>query len=170
MARRHARPPHLVTIFPMVASTSLYHNWITQRRLASLVQFRVGGGPAGVANHANTGIHTMKNGPESQRYETVLPHLPLIDMPQLLGRHPQFYTDWIHHPYYDAYWKAINAEEVFDHIEIPVHTHGGWFDIFTAGTQNGYIGVSQHGGTKTARRLEPHDDRPMGARCFTKDR
>ncbi len=148
-----ARPPHLVTIFPMVASTSLYHNWITLNG-AWRLSFNFGWGADRQESRImqNTGIHTMKNGPESQRYETVLPHLPLIDMPQLLGRHPQFYTDWIHHPDYDAYWKAINAEEVFDHIEIPVHTHGGWFDIFTAGTQNGYIGVSQHGKTQTARR------------------
>ena len=24
-----ASPPHLVTVFPLVASTSLYHDWIT---------------------------------------------------------------------------------------------------------------------------------------------
>jgi predicted acyl esterase len=43
----------------------------------------------------------------------------------MLGRNPQFYRDWIAHPDYDAYWKALNAEEVFEKIGIPVHTLGG---------------------------------------------
>ena len=73
----------------------------------------------------NTGIHTMKDGPQSQRYDKALPYLPLIGMQELLGRHTQFYADWIKHPDYDAYWKALNVEEVFEQIGIPVHTHGG---------------------------------------------
>jgi putative CocE/NonD family hydrolase len=94
----------------------------------------------------------MKDGPESQRYDNVLSHLPLIGMQELLGRHAQFYTDWIRHPDYDDYWKKLNVEEVFEDIAIPVHTHGGWFDIFAQGTQNGYIGVSHRGKTEIARK------------------
>ena len=41
---------------------------------------------------------------------------------------------------------------MFDQISIPVHTIGGWFDIFTQGTQNGYIGMSKHGQDREARR------------------
>ncbi len=148
-----ANPPHLVTIFPMVATTSPYHNWVTLNG-AWRLSFNFGWGADRQESRImqNTGIHTMDNGPASQRYDTVLPHLPLIDMQQLLGRHAQFYTDWIRHPDYDDYWKVLNAEEVFDRIGIPVHTHGGWFDIFTAGTQNGYTGISQRGKSATARK------------------
>ena len=148
-----ANPPHLVTIFPMVASTSLYHNWVTLDG-AWRLSFNFGWGADRQESRImqNTGVHTMKDGPESQRYDAVLPHLPLIDMQELLGRHAEFYRDWIRHPDYDDYWKALNAEEVFEKIGIPVHTHGGWFDIFTEGTQNGYIGMSRRGKTETARR------------------
>lgn len=147
-----AKPPHLVTIFPMVASTSLYHNWVTLNG-AWRLSFNFGWGAVRQESRImqNTGMHTMKDGPASQRYDHVLSHLPLAGMQDLLGRHAQFYTDWIHHPDYDDYWKAINVEEVFERIGIPVHTHGGWFDIFTQGTQNGYTGVSRHGGTPVAR-------------------
>ena len=147
-----AKPPHLVTIFPMVASTSLYHNWVTLNG-AWRLSFNFGWGAVRQESRImqNTGIHTMKNGPESQRYDHVLSHLPLANMQELLGRHAQFYIDWIHHPDYDDYWKTINAEEVFETIGIPVHTHGGWFDIFTQGTQNGYTGVNRHGKTPLAR-------------------
>src|SRR5437870_5075594 len=148
-----AKPPHLVTIFPLVASTSLYHNWVTLNG-AWRLSFNFGWGADRQESRImqNTGIHTMRNGPESQRYENVLWHLPLIGMQELLGRHAQFYTDWIRHPDYDDYWKKLNVEEVFEEIAIPVHTHGGWFDIFTQGTQNGYIGISHRGKTEVARK------------------
>jgi putative CocE/NonD family hydrolase len=148
-----SHPPHLVTIFPIVASTSLYHNWVTLNG-AWRLSFNFGWGADRQESRImqNTGIHAMKNGPPAQRYDSVLSHLPLITMPELLGRHAQFYSDWIHHPDYDDYWKALNVEEVFDQIDIPVHTHGGWFDIFTEGTQGGYIGVSHHGKTPQVRR------------------
>jgi uncharacterized protein len=148
-----AKPPHLVTIVPMVASTSLYHNWVTLNG-AWRLSFNFGWGAVRQESRItqNTCIHGMKDGPESQRYDKVLSFLPLVGMQELLGRHAQFYTDWIRHPDYDDYWKKLNVEEVFEDIAIPVHTHGGWFDIFTQGTQNGYIGVSHRGKTEMARK------------------
>ena len=41
---------------------------------------------------------------------------------------------------------------MFEDIGIPVLTHGGWFDIFTQGTQHGYIGMSKRGKNETARK------------------
>ena len=116
-----AKPPHLVTILPMVASTSLYHNWVTLNG-AWRLSFNFGWGADRQESRVmqNTGIRTMKDGPESQRYDKVLLFLPLIGMQELLGRHAQFYTDWIRHPDYDDYWKKLNVEEVFEDIGIPV--------------------------------------------------
>ena len=51
-----AAPPHLVAIFPRVASTSIYHDWITVNggwRLA--FNFGWGPVPAGVPDHAEHG-------------------------------------------------------------------------------------------------------------------
>jgi putative CocE/NonD family hydrolase len=137
----------------MVASTSLYHNWVTLNGAWRLA-FNFGWGADRQESRIMqiTAIHTMKNGPESQRYDKVMQHLPLIGMQELLGRHSGFYTDWIKHPDYDSYWKALNVEEVFEQIGIPVHTHGGWFDIFTQGTQHGYSGISNRGKTEAARK------------------
>ena len=148
-----AAPPHLVTIVPMVASTSLYHNWVTLNG-AWRLSFNFGWGADRQESRImqNMGIRGMKDGPESQRYDKVLLFLPLIGMQELLGRHAQFYTDWIRHPDYDDYWKKLNVEEVFESIGIPVFTHGGWFDIFTQGTQHGYTGMSRRGKTEIARR------------------
>jgi uncharacterized protein len=148
-----AAPPSLVTIFPMVSSTSLYHDWITLNGGWRL-SFNFGWGAVRSESRImqNPGPHTLA-GVRAIHYDQVQFHLPLKTMQELVGRHARFYDDWLAHPDYDAYWKPLNAEELFDKITIPVHTLGGWFDIFSQGTLRGYVGMSHHGGSDEARRL-----------------
>ncbi len=147
-----ADPPSLVTIGPLVASTSLYHDWITLNGGWRL-SFNFGWGAVRQESRImqNVGPHTLEDGPEGISYDKVLWHFPLNSMQQLVGRNAQFYKDWIAHPDYDDYWKKINAEEVFETIGVPVHTVGGWFDIFSQGTLRGYSGMSRQGKTAVAR-------------------
>ena len=147
-----AKPPHLVTIFPRVASTSIYHDWITVNggwRLA----FNFGWGPVRQESRImqNPGPHAMPGGPDAISYDEVVWHLPLSEMQGLVGRDAQFYRDWLAHPDYDDYWRSLSVEEHFDQIGIPVHTMGGLFDIFAQGTLRGYAGVSAEGATAEAR-------------------
>ncbi len=147
-----ARPPHLVTIFPRVASTSIYHDWITVNggwRLA----FNFGWGPVRQESRImqNPGPHTVAVGPGGIGYDKVVWHLPLDAMQELVGRDAQFYRDWLAHPDYDDYWRNLNVEEHFETINVPVHTMGGLFDIFEQGTLRGYAGVSKKGATEEAR-------------------
>ena len=147
-----AKPPHLVTIFPRVASTSIYHDWITVNggwRLA----FNFGWGPVRQESRImqNPGPHSMAGGPDAISYDEVVWHLPLNEMQGLVGRDAQFYRDWLAHPDYDDYWRSLNVEEHFDQIGVPVHTMGGFFDIFAQGTLRGYAGVSAEGATAEAR-------------------
>ena len=148
-----AAPPHLVAIFPRVASTSIYHDWITVNggwRLA----FNFGWGPVRQESRImqNTGPHTVEGGPPSIAYDRVVWHLPLNEMQALVGRNAQFYKDWMAHPDYDDYWRSLNVEERFARVRVPVHVMGGFFDIFAQGTLRGYSGMSTRGGTETARR------------------
>ncbi|MDX1981847.1 MAG: CocE/NonD family hydrolase [Bryobacteraceae bacterium] len=147
-----ANPPHLVCIVPKVASTSIYHNWITLNGGWRL-SFNFGWGPVRQESRImqNTGPHTIP-GVGGLHFDAMQRHLPLDTMQQLAGRNAQFYRDWIAHPDYDEYWKPLNAEEMFDRIGVPVYTMGGWFDIFSQGTLNGYAGMSAKGKTETARR------------------
>ncbi len=146
-------PPHLVAVFPTLASTSLYHDTVTLNGGFRL-SLAFGWGPVRQESRImqNTGIHTMEGGPEGISFEKVLWHLPLIDMQQLVGRHAQFYTDWLRHPDYDDYWRPVSVEDSFERIPIPVHTFGGWFDILLQGTLHGYTGMSTKGKTEVARR------------------
>lgn len=147
-----ANPPHLVTIFPSVAATSLYHDWITLNGGWRL-SFNFGWGPVRQESRImqNTGPHTMAGGPDSLKFDEMQRHLPLSDMQRLAGRNAQFYKDWIAHPDYDSYWKVLNAEEKMDQIRVPAHTFGGWFDIFSQGTLRGYSLLSKKGATAAAR-------------------
>lgn len=142
-----ARPPSLVTIFPHVASTSPYHDWITLNG-AWRLSFNFGWGAVRQESRImqNVAPHNLE-GLDAINYLNVLWHLPLNDMQQKVGRNAQFYQDWLAHPDYDDYWKKLSAEEHFRDIGIPAHTMGGWFDIFLQGTLRGYSALTHQ--TKT---------------------
>lgn len=148
-----SQPPHLVAIFPAVAATSLYHDWITLNGGWRL-SFNFGWGPVRQESRImqNTGPHMQPEASVDIGFDRLQKHLPLDSMQELAGRHAQFYRDWIAHPDYDDYWKKLNAEEVFERIGVPVHTMGGWFDIFSQGTLRGYAGMSSKGKTETIRK------------------
>lgn len=147
------KPPHLVAIFPILASTNIYANWWGMGG-AFRLSFNYGWGAVRMPNRIMLPQfwHMADYMPETMRYENILMHLPLIDGDLQSAGHPvPHYRDWIKHQSYDDYWKAISDEERFDQIDVPVHTLGGWFDIFVMGTINGYVGMKNHGGTVEAR-------------------
>ena len=147
-----AAPPSLVTIFPSVASTSIYHDWITLNGGWRL-SFNFGWGPIRQESRImqNESVHAVE-GLRAMSWTEMQKHLPLNTMQQLAGRKARFYDDWLAHPDYDDYWKPLSVEEHFAEIKIPAHTFGGWFDIFLQGSLRGYIGMSQKGGSDVARR------------------
>jgi putative CocE/NonD family hydrolase len=145
-------PPHLVTIFPCLAPTSIYHDTVT---LNGGFRLSLAFGWGAVRQESrimqNVEAHTLEGGPEGISFEKVLRSLPLIDMQKLMGRNAGFYTEWLRHPDYDDYWKPSSAEEAFERISVPLHTFGGWFDILLQGTLRGYEGITKQGKTAVAR-------------------
>ena len=147
------QPPNLVAMFPALASTNIYRDWITLNG-AWRLSFNYGWGVVRMPNRIMLPQywHTESFAPPELKYEKVLQHLPLNDGDTMsAGYAVQFYRDWVAHPDYDAYWKAISDEESFSKYNVPVHTSGGWFDIFLQGTINGFVGVRKHGATEAAR-------------------
>jgi hypothetical protein len=55
---------------------------------------------------------------------------------QSAGQAVPHFRDWVKHQSYDQYWQSISDEEKFTKVKVPVHTSGGWFDIFLNGTIN----------------------------------
>ena len=62
--------------------------------------------------------------------------LPLEQMP-VLRRDAPYYFDWLAHPGYDNYWRAIAPLDVSAPATPALHI-GGWFDIFIQGTLANY--------------------------------
>lgn len=147
------KPPHLVAAFPALASTNIYANWLTMGG-AFRLSFNYGWGVVRMPDRIMLPQywHTEAYMPKNMKYETILNHLPLKDGDlQSAGYSVQHYRDWLKHESYDEYWKAISDEERFDNISVPVHTSGGWFDIFVMGTINGYVGMKNKGASPEAR-------------------
>ena len=148
------QPPNLVAMFPALASTNIYRDWITLNG-AWRLSFNYGWGVVRMPNRIMLPQywHTESYAPPELKYDVILKHLPLNDGDlQSAGYAVQHYRDWVAHPDYDAYWKAISDEEQFAKINVPVHTSGGWFDIFLQGTINGFVGVRSRGANEKARR------------------
>jgi putative CocE/NonD family hydrolase len=146
-------PPHLVAAFPALASTNIYANWLTMGG-AFRLSFNYGWGVVRMPNRIMLPQywHTENYMPENLRYDNILMYLPLKEADVINEGAPvQHYRDWLSHESYDDYWKAISDEERFDKITVPIHTLGGWFDIFIMGTVNGYVGMKNHGATPEAR-------------------
>src|SRR5204863_1174489 len=102
-------PPSLVAMFPAVASTNIYKNWLGQGG-AFRLSFNYGWGVVRMPDRIMLPQywHTAPYAPEELKYETILQHLPLADGDlQSANYAVQHYRDWIKHQSYDDYWREI---------------------------------------------------------------
>lgn len=67
-------------------------------------------------------------------------HVPLTDLPEL-SRLAPYVQDWLAHPCYDDYWRAIAPCEQYAKITAPALNFGGWFDLFLGGTLANYMAM-----------------------------
>lgn len=147
-------PPHLTAIFPVLASTSIYHNTFYHGgafKLALAFGWGVVRMPNRIMNPQYW--HMESYAPQELKYENIIWTLPLnrIDT-ESSGQKVGFFRDWVKHQSYDSYWKAISDEERFDKVKTPAYMFGGWFDLLLGGTLNGYTGVRAKGATEAARK------------------
>lgn len=84
-------------------------------------------------------------------WKRVLSHLPLSEMAGAAGSSAARLADWIDHPDYDEYWKRIAYKERYEDVVVPVLQIGGWYDTFTVGTMNNFVGMRARGGSDLAR-------------------
>ena len=77
--------------------------------------------------------------------------LPLKDLMKTAGKDIPHFKDWIDRPDYDDYWKALSTERRYGDVGIPVFQIGGWYDTFSAGTFNNFVGMRERGGSELAK-------------------
>lgn len=54
---------------------------------------------------------------------------------------------WAHENYTMDYWTNLSLEDKWDQVNVPAIHIGGWYDIFTQGTIDGFQGYQHHGGS-----------------------
>ena len=84
-------------------------------------------------------------------WEQLFSVLPLRDLPKQGGKDIFYFDEWIDHPEYDDFWKALANQERYGDIKVPVLQIGGWYDFFAAGTFHSFIGMREQGGSELAR-------------------
>ena len=147
-------PPGLKAIAPMVTADSYYDSWTYLGGVFQL--YWISGWAGGELQLGLPG--TPAENPEAvaklDRWAedplAFAKYLPLTGMPVLRGL-ADYYYDWLAHPTYDDYWKAISPRERFHKVQVPALNIGGWWDGFLRGTVRCYQGVRERGANNAAR-------------------
>lgn len=147
-------PPSLKAIVPHVTSDSYYDSWTYLGGAFQLCWISLWVAGMTLDNLAGTPPRLDKTRQQLEEWlrdPMSLPgYLPLKDLPVLKGL-VDYYYDWLDHPTYDAYWKALAPREQFDKVRVPALIMGGWWDGFLRGTVRSYEGVKERAATKLAR-------------------
>lgn len=154
------KPPHLTT---MVSTASCgawleelpFHNGCVMLVMVGWLNFVSG--------------RVMQNPELIQNWPEVFRHLPLREMPQVLGRDLPLWEEWLDHLTLDEYWRELRLDDDFAHIETPVLHITGWWDDdqpgalamyrgMTAGSPGAadqalVIGAWDHAGTRVPRQV-----------------
>ncbi|NQV20963.1 MAG: CocE/NonD family hydrolase [Rhodospirillales bacterium] len=141
-------PPALKAMAPFITTDQYYDKWTYQGgafQLGFILQwatatFGVGDVARrlrrGETDVAELGRTILAADAVAERYW----HMPLTDLPEFSDIAP-YVADWIAHPDYDDFWKAIAPCEHYDNITAPALNFGGWYDIFLGGTLANYVAM-----------------------------
>ncbi|HXF15117.1 MAG TPA: CocE/NonD family hydrolase [Terriglobales bacterium] len=147
-------PPHLAGICPIVTASNYHSNWTYQG--GAFEQWFDQSWSSGLAQ--NTLDRVVADNTNALQGVSVFPlaRYPLFN----LDKHSHasssamlapYYLDWLAHPNYDEYWKAISIEEHFGDINVPALHVAAWYDLFLGGTLRNYQGLKAHAATDKAR-------------------
>ncbi len=150
-----AHPPHLAGICPVVTASNYHENWTYQG--GAFEQWFNESWSSGLA--ADTVNRNIRSSTNALTGDNVLPleNYPLFNTP-----HPgeadisaravaPYFLDWLNHPEFDDYWKAVSIESHYSEINVPALHTGAWYDIFLGGSLRNYLGLKEHAATPEAR-------------------
>ncbi len=151
-------PPHLCAMAPAITASNYHDGWTYQGGAFALF-FNVSWTMAALAPprlmrergddpELSRELGATIGGIDSMREHMKV--LPLRDFPMFRRGAPYFF-DWLAHPAYDLYWRALSIEENHARINVPALNLGGWYDIFQGGTIRNYSGMRSRGATDVAR-------------------
>lgn len=154
-----SNPPSLKGIAPGVTASDYHEGWAWQGgafelgfNLSWSFGALVGANWAKLSKNLNLDSAKMESFLDAKDNMTEgFLHLPMQEMPHLKNGLAPYYYDWMAHPEYDDYWKAVSIEESHSEINIPSFNFGGWHDIFLGGTIRNFIRMKELGATQESR-------------------
>lgn len=144
-----ARPPHLAGICPTVTASNYHEGWTYQG--GAFEQWFNESWSTGLA--MNTMRRRVEKSGDALGGTKVLPlrAYPILQVPETEDLAPYF-TDWLAHPNFDAYWKQWSIEDHYSQIQVPVLNVAAWYDIFLGGSLKNYVLLKTEAGTEAARK------------------
>jgi len=156
MLAASAHPPHLAGICPVVTASNYHDGWTYQG--GAFEQWFDESWTSGLAQDTlNRSIQRSSN---ARLGQDVLPltNYPLFNLPASGAANvttpalAPYFLDWLSHPSYDDYWKAVSIEAHYADIRVPVLHIAAWYDIFLGGSLRNYMGLKAHAATDEARK------------------
>jgi putative CocE/NonD family hydrolase len=150
-----AHPPHLAGICPVVTGSNYYENWTYQG--GAFEQWFSESWSSGLARDTFNRANKKRVDPLSGAPTLPLADYPIFGLQQLPSQattttaFAPYFLDWLDHPSYDDYWKAVSIEDHFSNITVPALHVAAWYDIFLGGSLRNYQGIKSHGGSAEAR-------------------
>lgn len=150
-----AHPPHLAGLCAVVTASNYHDGWTYQG--GAFEQWFNQSWTSGLAQDTlNRAVMKNTNALEGE-WKLPLASYPLFNFPESSAAPASastlapYYLDWLQHPSYDDYWKAISIEEHYGDINVPILTVAAWYDIFQGGSLRNYLGIKARGGNEAAR-------------------
>src|SRR5207302_6034244 len=150
-----AHPPHLAGICPVVTASNYHENWTYQG--GAFVQWFDEDWTSGLSQNAYERMVGGQNDPVGGIWTLPLTNYPILNLEKRpdIGSNATvapYFLDWLAHPSYDDYWKALSIEEHFADIKVPALHIAAWYDLFLGGSLRNYEGIKVHGGSDEARK------------------
>ena len=146
-------PPHLAGICPFVTGSNYHENWTYQG--GAFEQWFSESWSSRLAQ--DTFNRASKKDALNGASTLPLVDYPIFGLQQLSSQSTTtkalapYFLDWLDHPSYDDYWKAISIEDHYPDISVPALHIAAWYDIFLGGSLRNYLGIKSHGGSAEAR-------------------
>ena len=126
-----AHPPHLAGIAPNITASNYHDGWTYQG--GAFEQWFNQSWASGLSGDTLRRVSDRATKPLEWRSVLPLSAFPMRGVPDASGLAP-YYNDWLAHPNYDDYWKALSIEEHYSQVQVPVLNLAAWYDIFLGGS------------------------------------
>jgi putative CocE/NonD family hydrolase len=143
-----AHPPHLAGIAPNVTASNYHNGWTYQG--GAFEQWFNQSWATGLSEDTLRRASDHATTPLEWRNVLPLSAYPMRGVPEAKSLAP-YYADWLAHPNYDDYWKALSIEEHYSQIQVPLFNIAAWYDLFLGGSLRNYELLKSKGGSPAAR-------------------